>query len=416
MSSKDLQAAYKRVLADRFPPTMEISFLDGSRRQTLVYERVQWTVAGEKQGLRYGENPGQEAALYKLINGSLTIGNVTTIAPGRGLTSDLELLRSGKHPGKTNLTDVDSALTILRGLSDRPSAVVIKHNNPSGVGRGSSAEQAYTRAYDADSIAAFGGAVAVNRPVDRATAEAVASAYCEVVAAPDYEDGTVEILARRKNLRVMRIGAMDSLETYSHERVVEFKSLLDGGIVAQLSYQSRVQDKADLIIPEAVRDGVTYTVERAPTAAELDAMLFGWKIQAGIISNSVIFVDQDRSLGIGAGEQDRVGVAEIARDKAYSRHRERTARRRYGKSFADLDNDAGEEIRAAVAAERAELPGSAMVSDGFFPFRDGVLVGLREGVASILQPGGSLRDWEVIQAVNEYNTAMMFTGERVFRH
>ncbi len=416
MSSKDLQAAYKSVLEDRFPPTMEISFVAGGNRQTLVYERVEWTVAGEKRGLRYGENPGQEAALYKLINGTLTIGEVTTIAPGKGLTSDLELLRSGKHPGKTNLTDIDSALTILRSLSERTTAVVVKHNNPSGVGRGASAEEAYGRAYDADSIAAFGGAVAINRAIDLSTAEALASAYCEVVAAPEYEEGTLDVLGRRKNLRIMRIGAMDALERYSRERVVEFKSLIDGGIVAQLSYQSGVRDAADLITPHAVHGDASYAVSREPSAAELEAMLFGWKIQAGIISNSVIFVDRDRTLGIGAGEQDRVGVAQIARDKAYSRHRERLARRRYGRSFAELDDQAPAEICAAVDEAKAELPGSAMVSDGFFPFRDGALVGLHEGVGAILQPGGSLRDWEVIEAVNEYNTAMMFTGERVFRH
>ena len=147
----DLKKAYRTILDDNFPPRMEISFVSDASRSTLTYEKVTWEIDGERKGLRYGENPGQEAALYKLINGNLTVGEVTTIAPGRYLVSDAELLQFGKHPGKINLTDADNALNILRFLpADRPTAAVMKHNNPSGVAVGATLEEAYVKADLAD--------------------------------------------------------------------------------------------------------------------------------------------------------------------------------------------------------------------------------------------------------------------------
>lgn len=159
----DLKAAYKTIMDDHFTPQMEISFIDGDKRQTLCFEKVAWVIDGEQKGLRYGENPGQEAALYKLVNGNLALGEVTALAPGRYLASDPELLQSGKHPGKTNLTDADNALNILRYLDDTPCAVIVKHNNPCGVAKASNLTEAYFRANKADRLAAFGGCIALNR-------------------------------------------------------------------------------------------------------------------------------------------------------------------------------------------------------------------------------------------------------------
>ena len=130
MSVQDFKSAYKTIMDDHFTPGMEISFIDGNRKQTLVYEKASWTIDNVQKGLRYGENPGQEAALYKLVNGNLTLGDVSSILPGKYLASDVELLQSGKHPGKTNLTDVDNALNILKFLLAKPAAVIVKHNNP----------------------------------------------------------------------------------------------------------------------------------------------------------------------------------------------------------------------------------------------------------------------------------------------
>ena len=133
---KDLKAAYRTIEADHFAPKMEISFITGDRRETLRYEKVTWNIGGEEKGLRYGENPGQEAALYKLVNGNLVLGDVEMLQPGQYLASTPELLQSGKHPGKTNVTDTDNALNILRYLTDKPCAVIVKHNNPCGVALG----------------------------------------------------------------------------------------------------------------------------------------------------------------------------------------------------------------------------------------------------------------------------------------
>lgn len=414
--TNDLKKAYRTILEDNFPPRMEISFVFDDHRSTLIYEKVTWEIEGERKGLRYGENPGQEAALYKLINGNLTLGDVTTIAPGRYLVSDAELLQFGKHPGKINLTDADNALNILRYLPDRPAAAVMKHNNPAGVAMGDDLEDAYLKADLADHIAAFGGCIGLNRAVDKGTAEAIASRYAEVVVAPEYEEGTIEILSGRKNLRIMRVQELERLSSYATERVVDFKSLIDGAVIAQLSFVPMVRTAEDLLTAQTTRKGETYNVTRAPTPREIDDMLFGWMVEAGVISNSVLYVKDGVTVGIGAGEQDRVGVAVIARDKAYRNMGERLAYMRYQTPYRFLESEYREEIDREVADENGGLKGAVMVSDGFFPFRDGVDVGLEEGVTAIIQPGGSIRDYEVIEAVNEHGATMVFTGQRSFKH
>jgi phosphoribosylaminoimidazolecarboxamide formyltransferase/IMP cyclohydrolase len=415
--SQDLKKAYHTIMDDHFPARMEISFVFEDTRTTLFYEKVSWVIDGVRKGLRYGENPGQEAALYKLVNGNLALGEVTTVAPGRYLVSDAELLQFGKHPGKTNLTDADNALNILRYLTDRPAAAIMKHNNPSGVALADSVLQAYLKADLADHVAAFGGCVALNRPVDVDTARAIAERYAEVVVAPEYEEGAVGLLARRKNLRIMRIDNINRLAEFAAERFVDFKSLIDGAIIAQLSYVPRTRTKADLQLAATVHQGQTYRVEREPSEQEYEDMLFGWLVEAGVTSNSVMYVKDLVTVGIGTGEQDRVGVAEIARDKAYRKLADRLAFERYGLIYNALDDEAGrQEIDAQVAAWRGGLRGAVMVSDAFFPFRDGVDVGLREGVTAVIQPGGSLNDYQAIQACNEAGATMVFTGQRSFKH
>ncbi len=415
--SEQVRRQYHTVVADPFPDRLEIAFVFEGRRATLFYEKVTWEVGGIRRGLRYGENPGQPAALYRLVNGNLVLGEVETIAPGRYLVSEVELLQAGKHPGKINLTDADNALNILRYLGERPAAAVIKHNNPSGVAVADTLVEAYLKADLADHLAAFGGCVALNRPVDRPTAEAIAERYAEVVVAPAYEEGTVEVLVRRKNLRIMRIRNMERLTTFAPERVVEFKTLIDGGLIAQASFLPRVRSRADLTLAEATHQGQTYRIEREPTEQEYADMLFGWWVEAGVTSNSVLYVRDGVTVGIGTGEQDRVGVAQIARDKAYRNMRHRLAYERYGVLYDALpDETSRREIAAEVEEAHGGLAGAVMVSDGFFPFPDGVEVGLREGVTAVIQPGGSLNDHEVIRACNEFGATMVFTGERSFRH
>ena len=413
----DLKRAYHTIMDDHFPDRMEISFVFGEQRSTLVYDKVAWVIDNVRKGLRYGENPGQEAALYKLINGNLTLGQVKTIAPGRYLVADAELLQFGKHPGKTNLTDADNALNILRYMTDRPAAAIMKHNNPSGVALADTLLGAYLKADLADHVAAFGGCIALNRPVDVDTARAVSERYAEVVVAPDFEQGAVGILAARKNLRIMRIDNIKRLSEFANERFVDFKSLVDGSLIAQTSFLLEARTPADLKLAEAAHEGQTHRINRAPTEKEYEDLLFGWKVEAGVTSNSVIYVRDLCTVGIGTGEQDRVGVAEIARDKAYRKLQDRFAFERYGVNLAALpDADQRREIEAQVAQLHGGLIGAAMVSDAFFPFRDGVDVGLREGVTAVIQPGGSLNDHDVIKACNQAGATMVFTGQRCFKH
>ena len=404
-------------MADHFPPEMEISFIDGKKRQTLFYEKATWVVGGVQKGLRYGENPGQEAALYKLVNGNLVLGDTEMIRPGRYLASDIELLQAGKHPGKTNLTDADNALNILRYFTDRPTVVIVKHNNPCGVARADSLEDAYIKAYMADRVAAFGGCIALNRPVDKATAEAISRQYAEVVVAPGFEEGVVDIFSRKKNLRVIRIANISRLQTFVGERFIEFKSLIDGGIITQWSFVPQARSKDDLKLAECEHKGKKYRIKREPTEQEYRDMLFGWLVESGVTSNSVIYVKDEVTVGIGTGEQDRVGVAEIARDKAYRKLADRYCFEELKIPYNELrDEGQKKEIDERVAREKGGLIGAVMVSDAFFPFRDGVDVGIREGISAVIQPGGSLNDYQSIEACNEANVTMVYTGQRSFKH
>jgi len=414
---QDLKKMYRTIMDDHFPPRMEVSFVDGNKRQTLVYDKATWVIDGVEKGLRYGENPGQEAALYKLVNGNLALGQVENIQPGRYLASEAELLQSGKHPGKTNITDADNSLNILRYFTDRPTVVIVKHNNPCGVARSETLLNAYGKANMADRVAAFGGCIACNRAVDKVTAEAVARQYAEVVVAPDFEEGVMDIFARKKSLRVMRIGNMARLQGYVGQHFVEFKSLIDGGQIVQWSFVPVTRSQADLKTAECEYKGKSYRVKRTPTPKEYEDLLFGWFVEAGVSSNSVIYVKDQVTVGIGTGEQDRVGVAEIARDKAYRKLADRYCFETHGIAYNDMkEADKKAEIDAHVAKEKGGLIGAAMVSDAFFPFRDGVDVGIREGIRSVIQPGGSENDYQVIQACNEADVAMVFTGQRSFKH
>lgn len=420
---EDFKKKFKTIMDDHFPEAMTITFGD----QTLHYRKKTWKIpdsSGDliEKGLRYGENPGQEAALYELASGNLELGGCRFIAPGRGLVSSLsdsEMIQSGKHPGKINLTDVDNALNILKYLMDTPACAIMKHNNPSGAAIHESLDQAYHMANMADRIAAFGGAAVLNRPIDKTTAQMMSENYLEVVAAPDYEDGAVDILSRRKNLRIIAVPRIDRLADYITARFVDFKSLMDGGIIVQQSPLNAVRGAADLIPASATYKGTHYTIERMPTERETADMIFGWAVEQGVSSNSVLYVKDGCTVGIGTGEQDRVGVAEIAVFKAYVKYRDRMCYARFGKPFNEMhDQEICKSLDEEVGACRAGLPGSVMVSDAFFPFRDGADVGIKEGISAIVHPGGSDRDFETIQACNEANpkVAMMFTNQRAFKH
>ena len=303
----------------------------------------------------------------------------------------------------------------------------MKHNNPSGVAVADDIATAYHRAFMSDLIAAFGGAAVLNRPVSKQAAEMMNELYLEVVAAPSYEDGALDILKRRKNLRILELPKMDRLAEWRDERFLEIKSLMDGGMILQTSSFNPIKSPEDLLPATCDYQGKTYKPVRQPSARELDDVVFGWAVEQGVTSNSVIYVKDGCTVGIGTGEQDRVGVARIAVHKAYTKHANQLSWERFGLKYDELalkvkqgEKDAAglEAIDAASKEAKAGLPGSIMISDAFFPFRDGVDVGLEQGVTCIAHPGGSMRDWESIEACNQADppAAMVFTGQRAFKH
>ena len=428
----EIKKMYRTIMVDHFPSEMTIKFGE----QTLIYRKRTWKIPDEKtgelieKGVRYGENPDQEAALYELINGNLTLGGCQFMQSGNGLVSSItekDMIQAGKHPGKTNLTDLDNGLNVIKYLTARPSAVILKHNNPCGAAYGKTLAEAYDKANMADRIAAFGGCLVVNRAMDKPTAELVSKNYLEVVAAPEFEEGTIDILSKRKNLRIVKISKIHELEKYRTLRFVEFKSLIDGGIIVQQSPINKIKTKEDFLPAKATYQGKEYVIERTPTDREYDDMLFGWNVEQGITSNSVIYVKNGITVGIGTGEQDRVGVAEIAVFKAYTKYADALCFKKYSVPYKTFEFDVKNgkrdknnllEIDEDTKKNKGGLIGSVMVSDAFFPFRDGVDVGIKEGITGIVQPGGSDRDFESIIACNEANpkVTMVFTGQRAFKH
>ncbi len=426
----DLKKSYQTILDDNFPGEMTISFGD----QKLVYRKKIWKINDEgeliERGLRYGENPGQEAAMYELVNGNLVLAGCRFISPGNSLVSGIDenmLIQFGKHPGKINMSDMDNSLNIMKYIMDKPAAVIVKHNNPCGVAWGATIADAFTSALRADRIAAFGGCLALNRVCDRETAELINRQYLEVVVAPDYEGPALDILKTKKNLRIVRIPGIEKLAAMRDMVFPDFKSLIDGGIIVQQSPVTRIKSRNDLLPAATEYKGTKYSVERQPTEKEFEDMLFGWYVEQGVTSNSVIYIKDGVTVGIGTGEQDRVGVAEIAIYKAYTKYSDLLCHDKFGISYKELELAVkkGERkisdktaIDEETAASKGGLKGAVAVSDAFFPFRDGVDVIIEQGITAIIQPGGSMRDFESIVACNEANpkVAMVYTGQRAFKH
>ncbi len=427
---EDIKKMYKKIVKDNFPDTIKID-IGG---QVLLYKKKVWNIfdADEncdvERGLRYGENPDQPSAMYELINGNIALGDARFFDIDTGLVSKVtekDMLQVGKHPGKINLTDVDNALNILRFLDQKPACAIMKHNNPSGAAYGSTSAEAFEKAFWCDRIAAFGGAVVFTKALDVETVKAMVPYYFEVVCAPDFEGGALDVLKKWKNLRIMQIRAIEELSKFKTSRIIDIKSLMDGGIVLQESQPFRIKGKEDLRPAEAVYKGETYRIKRMPTEEEYRDMLFGWYVESGVSSNSALFVKDEATVAIGTGEQDRVGVVEIAIFKAYKKFADTEVFRKYGVPYAIFKLEASRglrdmkdliEIDVHTRNVHAGLEGSVVVSDGFFPFRDGVDAAIHEGACGVIQPGGSERDFEVIEACNEQDVSMVFAGQRLFKH
>ena len=302
--------------------------------------------------LRYGENPDQRAAFYK-----------DTFASG-ACVSNAETLH-GKQLSFNNILDLEKAMEIVADF-DRPTAVVMKHTNPCGIASADSIEEAFTVAYEVDPLSAYGCVIALNRDCDIATAEEIAKHFVEAVIAPDFDEDALERLSRKKNLRLLRTGVPIDR---SARPPLKMKKVHGGMLIQTNEYEDLDPSKLKVV------------TKRAPTEDEVKAMLFAWKLVRHVWSNSIVYTKEERAVGIGAGQMSRVDSAMIARIKA------------------------GENATGAV-----------MASDAFFPFRDGVDEAAKAGITAIIQPGGSIRDQEVIDAANEHGMAMVFSGVRVFRH
>jgi len=424
MTLKDM---YKTLQQDVFPDTLTIEL--GHER--LRYRKRVWTLDGEEKGLRYGENPDQPAALYELAEGGISCGNIAWRSPGQGIVSavrEAQMIQAGKHPGKTNLTDVDNGVNILQYLTRRPAALILKHNNPCGAAWSDGGiGTALHNAFWCDRIAAFGGAVVVNRPLSLEAAELITAGYFEVVAAPDFEIGALEVIKRRKNLRIFKLPALGDLNRLPETSFLDIKSMADGGLIIQKSFVNRIRGVEDFLPASAKAEDGSFVSARAPGAREAEDLLFAWAVEAGVSSNSVIFAKNGATAAIGAGEQDRVGCVELAIHKAHAKYADALVFKECQMSLYELMLKAGTDAKSAELLEdiegrakkaKAGLQGAVLVSDGFFPFRDGVDVAIRQGVQAIAQPGGSLRDMEAISACNEAapQVAMVFTGQRSFKH
>jgi phosphoribosylaminoimidazolecarboxamide formyltransferase / IMP cyclohydrolase len=426
----EIKEMYKKVVKDKFPDIIKID-MGG---QVLEYRKKVWSIydtdekADVERGIRYGENPDQASALYELVNGNILLGDVKFFDFKGGLVSKVEakdMLQVGKHPGKINLTDVDNALNILKFLDSKPACSIMKHNNPCGAAYGSSAAEAFDKAFWCDRIAAFGGTVVFTKTIDVETAKAMAPYYFEVVCAPDFDGAAIDVLKKWKNLRILQIKEIERLQQYKTKRFIDIKSLMDGGIIIQESQPWKIKGKEDLKPAEAIYKGDTYKIKRAPTDKELADMLFGWYVEQGVSSNSALFVKDEATVAIGTGEQDRVGVVEIAVFKAYTKFMDAQVFKKFGVPYAvfRLEAEKGQrkmedlkEIEEHTKSQKGGLVKSTVVSDGFFPFRDGVDAAIKEGATGVIQPGGSERDYEVIEACNESNVTMVFTGQRLFKH
>jgi phosphoribosylaminoimidazolecarboxamide formyltransferase/IMP cyclohydrolase len=297
--------------------------------------------------LRYGENPHQQAALYYT-------------GAEQGL-AHAELL-SGKEMSFNNYVDADAAWQLVCDF-DELACAIIKHTNPAGASLATTCEKAYRRALACDPVSAFGGIVAFNRKVDEAAARAVTEIFVEVIIAPDYETAALEVLTKKKNLRVLRAGEPKAAEGLEYEQI-------SGGMLVQTRDTHKLK-----------RDELKVVTKRAPTEKEIDDLLFAWAVCKHTKSNAIVYARDNQTVGVGAGQMSRVDSVKIG-------------------------------------AMRAQLPieGSVLASDAFFPFRDGLDEAAKHGITAVIQPGGSVRDEEVTAAADEHGLAMVFTGVRHFKH
>jgi len=314
------------------------------------------------QTLRYGENPHQKAAFY--LDG--------TNRPGVATAKQLQ----GKELSYNNINDTDAAFELVAEFgTETPACAIIKHANPCGVATGTSLLDAYKRAFDCDRTSAFGGIIALNQTLDAETAEAITEVFSEVIIAPAVDEAAKAVVAKKKNVRLLVTGALPDPKA----EITTYRQVAGGFLV-------QGKDNGDITL-----DDLKVVTERAPSEEELKDLLFAWKVAKHVKSNAIVYAKAGQTVGVGAGQMSRVDSAMIAAKKA-------------------------ERMAKAVGLAESPAKGAAVASDAFFPFADGLLEAVEAGATCVIQPGGSMRDQEVIDAANERGLAMVFTGMRHFRH
>jgi phosphoribosylaminoimidazolecarboxamide formyltransferase/IMP cyclohydrolase len=332
-------ANYDAMIAGYFTEVTEEEFPE---TYTITYEKV--------QVLRYGENPHQKAAFYKKslnTNGSL---------------ADAKQLH-GKELSYNNIQDANAALEIVTEYEE-PAAVAVKHMNPCGIGIADNIEHAFKRAYDADPVSIFGGIIAVNREIDEAAAKQLSDIFLEIIIAPGFTDKAMDILNQKKNIRLLELAA-DKTDTVHHELTT-----VKGGVLIQHSDDGKVAE-----------NDITIATKRKPDDQEMKDLLFAWKAVKHVKSNAIVLAKDKQTVGVGAGQMNRIGAANIAIEQA------------------------GQKTNGAVLA-----------SDAFFPMPDTVEAAIKAGVTAIIQPGGSKRDQDSVDVCDEHGIAMVYTGMRHFKH
>ena len=353
MSIKKL---YRTKVEESFPDEIKIVLGD----QEIDYHKV--------QSLRYGENPHQPAAYYAPKEGKLTVGAMKILKTGKGGLS------------RTNIEDMNNAMNIVRYF-DEAACAIMKHVNPSGVAaarKGDSLKSVFKRAWESDSVAAFGCVAGFNKTVDKETAEEIMKNYVEAVVAPGYASEALPVFEQKKDIRVIQIDNIYASSRFvgDDQWPLDISTMTDGSFVLSTPMLTRIKGVSDL----------RWVTERRGTEKESLDLLFAWYVNLNVRSNGVVLADDRQTLGIGTGQQDRVIAVKQALQKAEERgHKDR-------------------------------LKDAVLASDGFFPFRDSIDALAKFGVKACCQPGGSIKDDEVVAACNEHRIAMAFTDERCFRH
>lgn len=337
-----MTASYDALISQYFRTATDEKF---TNPLTLTFEKC--------ADLRYGENPHQSAAFYQEKKRAKTAISAANQLHGKELSFN-------------NIIDLEGALDVIKEF-DEPACAIIKHTNPCGAAIAENIFEAYTKALACDPVSAFGSIISFNRPVDKTTAEALSKNFVEAVIAPAFDDEAFDILSAKKNIRLMRLDAIT--KKINEESCFDLKKV-SGGLL--------LQDKNNILL-EA--DSLKTVTKRKPTDKELKDLLFAWKIVKHVKSNAIVYVKDNATIGVGAGQMSRVDSSRIAVNKAL-----------------------------------CDTHGSVLASDAFFPFRDGIEAAHEAGCTAVIQPGGSIRDEEVIQACDEYNMAMVFTSIRHFKH